>query len=284
MLLQEHLRIAGLAHLRPKLARSLRPFTCRSWRMKITLITVCFNSHAHIGDALASVDQQTHPDIEHLVVDGASTDGTQDIVRANPKPWRELISEPDDGIYDAMNKGIRRAEGEVIGFINSDDLLAHRDVLQRVAEVFDDPNIDACFGDLCYVKRDDVDKIIRYWRSSPYELGSFERGWCPPHPTLYIRRRLYQELGGFDLRYRIAADWELMARFVAVHRIRTNYIPEVLVKMRMGGTTNRSLANIWQQNREIWQALNALGLHPSLLAFAVGKILSRGAQFVARPN
>jgi glycosyltransferase involved in cell wall biosynthesis len=252
--------------------------------MKVTVITVCFNSAASIEDTLTSVARQTHPDIEHIVIDGASTDGTVDVVLERGKHVERLISEPDRGIYDAMNKGILLASGDVIGFINADDFYPSDDVLSKVAAVFGDPNIDACYGDLCYVKQADIGSVVRYWCSCDFTPGLFARGWCPPHPTLFVRREIYQRLGGFDLSYRIAADMELMARLIEVHRIRTRYLPSVLVHMRMGGTTNRSLRNIVQQNREIWQALKTHRLDASAWFFLSRKLVARGRQFLGRPS
>lgn len=251
--------------------------------MKITVITVCYNSEAYIADTLRSVDLQAWPNLEHLVIDGASRDGTRGVVEAHPQAWRRLVSEPDRGMYDAMNKGIRLSKGEVIGFLNSDDFYSSSEVLATVAKEFDNPSVDACYGDLCYVNRDDRRSVVRHWRSSEFRPGLFLQGWCPAHPTFYVRRRVYEQLGNFDLQYTIAADVELMARFMEVHRIRTRYIPKMLVKMRMGGTTNRSWSNVVTQNREIWRALKTHGLNPSLTSFVIGKLLSRGKQFLPRP-
>lgn len=252
--------------------------------MKISVITVCYNCALHVADTLRSVESQTWPDLEHVIVDGASTDDTMRIVRSRPQPWRRVISESDSGIYDAMNKGIGLAQGEVIGFINSDDVYASPNVLAHVARVFTDESVDACYGDLCYVKQDDLTSVVRYWRSSQFSPGSFARAWAPPHPTFFARKSVFERLGGFDLQYRIAADLELMARYMEVNRISTRHIPEVLIKMRMGGTTNRSWSNVLRQNREIWRALSTLGLHPNLASFAAGKVFSRGKQFFLSPN
>ena len=251
--------------------------------MKISVITVCFNSAATIADALSSVDAQTWPDFEHWVIDGGSSDATMGIVGAHARPWRHVVSERDKGIYDAMNKGLRLAQGDVIGFINSDDFYASPDALAKVAAAFEDTAVDVVYGDLCYVKQDDVGAVVRYWRSSAFRPGLFLYGWCPPHPTLFVRREVYERFGTFDLQYRIASDVELMIRFLEVYRVRTRYLGEVLVTMRMGGTTNRSWANILQQNREIWHALKGHGLRPALLPFVLGKVLSRGRQFLTRP-
>lgn len=250
---------------------------------KISVITVCYNSQTHIADTLKSVDIQTLQDREHIIVDGASKDNTIDIVAQHSHPTRRVVSEPDKGIYDAMNKGLGLARGDIVGYINSDDFYPTPTVLECVAESFDDPSVDAVYGDLCYVKQHDATAIVRYWRSSPFTPGLFSRAWCPPHPTLFVRRSVYERLGGYDLRFPIAADMELMARYMEVHSIKTLHLSKVLVHMRMGGTTNRSLRNILQQNREIWRALAAHHLQPSPLKFIAGKISSRGRQFFTRP-
>lgn len=251
---------------------------------RVSVITVAYNSAATITDTLKSVNQQTYPDIEHLVIDGGSSDDTLALVKTHGARVTKLLSEPDCGIYDAMNKGIRLASGDIIGFINSDDFYASPSVLQTVASVFVDPKIQACWGDLCYVKQYNTDQIIRYWQSSSFLPGLFARGWCPPHPTLFVRRQVFERFGMFNLSYRIAADMELMARLIEVHRIQGYYIPQVLVHMRMGGTTNRSLRNIVNQNREIWRALRAHRLAPSLLSFVTRKLISRARQFVRRAS
>jgi glycosyltransferase involved in cell wall biosynthesis len=183
-----------------------------------------------------------------------------------------------------MNKGIARATGDVIGFINADDFFPSPHSLALVADAFERSGADACYGDLCYVREDDITQVARYWRSCDYRPGFFERGWCPPHPTFYVRREVYQRLGGFDLSFRIAADVALMARFLAVEGISSHHIPEVLVHMRLGGTTNRSFQNIWTQNREVARALKKLGLRFSWLRFGLHKLLSRAGQFVLRPG
>lgn len=250
---------------------------------KISVITVCYNSAAHIADCLRSVDAQTWQNVEHIVVDGASNDATMDIIAAHPKLWRRVLSEPDKGIYDAMNKGLKMATGDIVGFINSDDFYSSPTVLEKVAAALSDTSADACYADLCYVDQHDVNSIVRYWRSSAFVPGLFLRGWCPAHPTFYVRGDVFERFGGFDTRYRIAADVELMARFLEVHRISTRYIPEVLVKMRTGGTTNRSVTNIIRQNHEIWRALRSHGLKPSMVTFIANKIFSRGRQFFDRP-
>ncbi len=252
---------------------------------KISLITVCYNSGKTIEDTIKSIAIQKYTNLEYIILDGLSTDNTLDIVKNYSDIITKVISERDSGIYDAMNKGIAYATGEIIGLINSDDILADDSVLQKVSEVFsDNPEVDACYGDLCYVKYDDLTKIVRYWRSNSYQHGLFNKGWVPPHPTLYVRREIYEKYGGFDLSYRIAADFELMLRFIAVHHIETAYLPHIMVKMRLGGTTNRNFKNILLQNLEIRRALRSNNMSSSLFSFILNKGLSRLLQFVQRPQ
>ncbi len=251
--------------------------------MKISIITVCYNSAKTIAHTLRSVREQTYEDIEHIIVDGGSKDNTLAVVGVEGAHVRKIVSERDGGIYDAMNKGIALATGDIIGFINADDFYATSNVLETVAAAFKRNAVDSCFGDLCYVSQTDPEKIVRYWRSIAFVPGAFENGWCPPHPTFFVRRSVYQHLGGFDLNFKIAADFELMARYLEVARISSCYIPEVLVKMRLGGTTNSSLSNIVKQNSEIRQALKKLNLRFSLARFMLSKLASRTIQFVRRP-
>ena len=233
---------------------------------------------------MQSVASQSYGVTEHIVIDGASTDCTLKVLHARREHLATLLSESDRGIYDAMNKGIKLAQGDVIGFLNSDDLYASNDVLTKVASLFiEDPKLEACYADLVYTDQVDISRIVRYWQSSNFSLGNFSKGWCPPHPTFFARRSVYERFGVFDLTYRIAADIELMMRFLEVHKIRVLYVPEVWVRMRMGGTTNKSLKNIWVQNQEIQRALKSHGLLANPIRFFGYKLISRGRQFFRRP-
>ena len=252
--------------------------------MKISVITVCYNGASTVEQTLKSVAEQTWNNIEHIVIDGGSVDGTMLIVDSYRSGLSQIVSENDKGIYDAMNKGIALATGEIIGFINADDFYASPDALAKVAAVCSDPNVDACYGDLCYVKQENTSALVRYWKSSEFHSGAFESGWCPPHPTFFVRREVYQRFGGFDLSYKIAADVELMMRFLEVRKIRAKYIPAVLVKMRMGGTTNKNMDNIVRQNREILRALHSHGLKSSVWRLIGSKLFSRGLQFLVKPK
>jgi glycosyltransferase involved in cell wall biosynthesis len=182
-----------------------------------------------------------------------------------------------------MNKGIALATGEVVGTLNADDMYMHEGVLARVASVFEDASVEACYGDLIYVDRADTDRIVRYWTSRPYAPGLFERGWIPAHPTFFVRRSVYERYGAFDLSYRIQSDFELTMRLLAVHGIRSVYIPEILVRMRMGGTTNRRVMNVVRGNLESYRAARSHGLGVTPWFFVV-KILSRVPQFFRRPR
>jgi glycosyltransferase involved in cell wall biosynthesis len=246
---------------------------------RITVITVCFNSVATIADMLESVAAQIHGDFEHIVVDGASTDGTLSVIRQWQKHPIRLVSEADDGIYDAMNKGLALATGEVVGFLNSDDLYSDSSVLSQVAMAFDDATLDACYADLVYVNKSD-DRVIRYWKSSRFKRGAFGLGWCPPHPTFYVRKCIVDKLGGFDESLKIAADVDLMMRYLECGGIRSRYVPRVWVRMRIGGKTNQSVRNIIDQNREVLRTLRANNVPVSVVSFAARKAGQRLRQFV----
>lgn len=250
--------------------------------LKISIITVCYNSESTIKDTINSIASQTYTNIEHIVVDGASKDSTMEIVRASPSV-SAYVSEPDKGIYDAMNKAIAMATGDIVGTLNADDFYADANVLAEIAHTFDDPRVDACYADLVYVYKKDTNKILRYWKSRPFKPGLFKRGWMPAHPTFFVRRHLYDELGCFDLDYRFQSDFELTMRFLEIYRINTVYIPRIIIKMRIGGASNQSISNIIKGNVEAYQACkkNHLSISP---IFNILKIFSRVPQFFMRPR
>lgn len=200
------------------------------------------------------------------MVDGGSTDGTLDIIRhyeprfAGRLRW---VSEADNGLYDAMNKGFALATGDVIGILNSDDVLYDSQVLSSVAQAFHDHTVDCVFGDLLYVHPADLNKVVREWKGSPYQPGGFVKGWHPAHPTFYVRRKFFEQYGGFDLTLDISADFEMMLRYLAIHKLRSRYIPRYMVKMRMGGVSNGSLTNIIKGNRNIVRAFRKNGIQVS---------------------
>jgi glycosyltransferase involved in cell wall biosynthesis len=251
--------------------------------MKISIITVTFNSVSVINDCLTSVKFQNYENIEHIIIDGASTDGTSSLLESKRDQFTTLISEADKGIYDAMNKGISIATGDVIGFLNSDDFYENSKVISTVAREFEkDSSLDVCYADLIYVGKLNTSKIVRYVKSSEFKKGLFSKGWCPPHPTFFARRSVYEALGNFDLNYHIASDVELMMRFLEIHKVKSLYVPEIWVKMRIGGTTNKSLKNIWLQNKEILNSFYKNGLSINPISFFIYKIISRLKQFFSR--
>ena len=253
--------------------------------MKISIVTVVYNN-PQVGEALDStLSQHLDPgdQLELVVIDGGSSDETLDVLERYRSRIGVLVSEKDGGIYDGMNKGIERATGDVIGTLNSDDLYQDDRVLATVLEAFRDGDAQVVYGDLVYVKADEPSKIVRYWKSRPYEDGLFERGWMPPHPTFFVRRQVYEEHGRFDLEFRLASDFELTMRFLTKTRVPFQYVPKVLVRMRMGGATNNSVRNVLNGNLESYRACKKNGLDVSLF-FIVRKILSRIPQFFMKPK
>jgi glycosyltransferase involved in cell wall biosynthesis len=248
--------------------------------LKISVITVSYNSATTIADTMRSVAGQSYQNIEHLVIDGQSKDATLAVVEAHRHPHLILNSEPDGGIYDAMNKGLKRASGEVIGFLNSDDFYADSSVLENVAKVFQDESVEACYADLVYVTQDNS-RVARYWKSKPFVKGDFAKGWCPAHPTFYVRRSALKRLGFFDQFFKLAADVEFMMRYLEGGKVKSVYIPRVVVRMRLGGATNQSWGNILKQNKEIFLALQKNKVPFSPLGFGVRKIFSRAWQYVS---
>jgi glycosyltransferase involved in cell wall biosynthesis len=251
--------------------------------IKISIITVCFNSALTIKDTINSVENQNGVDVEHIVIDGLSKDETVNIVKSH-ESIATLISELDKGIYDAMNKGIALASGNIVGTLNADDFYYDDNVLNEVERVFLDPGIDACYGDLVYVKQEDINQTVRFWKSNDYKDGLFKSGWMPAHPTFFVRKSVYDRLGGFNLNYKIAADFELLFRFIEQNKIKTKYIPKVMVKMRLGGTTNKSLNNVVNQNKEIISILQSYYPNFSIASFMFRKLINRLSQFIRRPK
>lgn len=249
--------------------------------MKISVITAVYNNRNTIAAAIESIVSQTHPCVELVVIDGGSSDGTLELLAKYGDRINVMVSEADDGIYHALNKGIALSSGEVVGFLHSDDVFPDPDVLKRVAAAFTNSGVDAVYGDLEYVKRSDVSKVVRYWSAGTYSLQALRAGWMPPHPTFYARRDVYQRLGGFELSMRIAADYDCMLRFFQAG-LAVAYIPQVQVRMRTGGASNRSLGNIVRKSREDYIALrrNKVGGAWTLL----GKNLRKLPQFFLRKS
>jgi glycosyltransferase involved in cell wall biosynthesis len=248
--------------------------------MKISIITVVYNNERTIREAINSVLKQTYSDIEYVIIDGNSIDKTVQLINEYSDQLGYFISEKDKGIYDAMNKGIKAATGDVIGILNSDDLYRDSTVIEIVMNEFiQDPTLDIVYGDLVYVKNNNVDKVVRYWKSNSYYKYFFETGNVPPHPSLFVKREVYEQVGYFDLNYKLAADYEFMLRVFKKFDFKSKYINKVIVKMRLGGATNQSLSNIKRQNIEIISAWKNNNLNVPLLLMPL-RFLKRLFQFI----
>ena len=230
--------------------------------MKISIITPSYNSGITIKSCLESIPHQTYKNVEHLLIDGGSKDDTIEIAHTYSHLTR-IVSEPDQGLYDAMNKGIKLANGDIIGILNSDDVYTSQDVIQFVIDRFKDHKVDAVYGDLNYINQNN--KIIRKWRSGEYSRDSFLQGWMPPHPTFFIRKEYYDRYGLYNTDFSISADYELMLRMLYKHNLKGAYIPKVLVSMLTGGQSNGSLRKRWMANREDRKAWEINGLKPGSL-------------------
>jgi len=230
--------------------------------MKITVITVCYNAAETIEETLNSINSQDYKELEHIVVDGMSTDGTLEILQSRSDQISKLITETDEGIYDAMNKGLAVATGHLIGFLNADDIYADNSVLSDIANAVQSQNTDSVYGDLQYVSSETPEKVIRNWKAGSYKRKRFKNGWMPPHPTFYASRRLFDEFGMFNTDFKISADYELMLRFLYKNEARSYHIARVLVKMKVGGASNQSIKNRVLANSEDRKAWKVNGLKP----------------------
>jgi len=245
--------------------------------MKISIVTITYNSAATLRDTLESVQSQTYTNIEQVVADGASTDGTIEIVKEFGV--ENFKSEKDSGLYDAMNKGVSMATGDVVGILNSDDFYYDNDVLKNVAKEFEDPSVQAVYGDLYYVDPVDTSKVVRKWISGPFKKSRFLNGWMPPHPTFFVRREVYEKYGLFNLELRSAADYEIMLRYLYKHELKVNYINKFFVRMRAGGMSNASLSNRIRANKEDRRAWEINGIKPRFYTLYL-KPLSKIHQFL----
>ena len=251
----------------------------------LNIITVVRNDFKNLKKTYHSINKLISAGAKWIVVDGGNDEQTfnwcKNLKSANFKYLREI----DSGIYDAMNKGIKIAKGEIIGFLHSDDMYQNTDVLSKVANVFKNKaSLDACYADLIYVKKTNTSRIVRYWKSSKFIIGSFSRGWSPPHPTFFVRRSVYERYGNFNLKYPIVSDIELMMRLLEVHNIQTQYLNEIWIKMRLGGLSNKNFKSILKQNQDILRALSNHTLSSNIITFVINKILSRLKQFFQRPK
>lgn len=229
--------------------------------MKLSLITVCLNSESTIGNTIESVLDQTYKDIEYIICDGGSSDNTLNIIKSFDSDIK-LIQTADNGIYDAINNGLKHATGEVVGIINSDDFYSNSDVLNQVMREFDNPGIDSVYGDLHYVQHDNINQVYRNWKSGAFARYKFKFGWTIPHPTFFVRNCIYDKYGDYDSNFRLAGDYEMEIRLLYRHKISTKYIPKVLVKMRNNGAGNGSVQKRMIGHKEDYLAWEKNGIKP----------------------
>ncbi|MEM6692141.1 MAG: glycosyltransferase family 2 protein [Planctomycetota bacterium] len=229
---------------------------------KVSVVTVVRNARCTIGDAVVSVLEQTESGLDYVVVDGMSDDGTNEILMGFNDPRMRVRRGSDNGIYDALNKGIEFSRGGVIGFLHSDDMLTDSECLSRVCSEFEDPSVDAVYADLVYVEASCATKVVRYWEERRFDRKRFLLGWMPPHPTVYVRRTIYEQYGGFRNDFRSSADYEMMIRLFYKHCLNVRYVPKILVRMRVGGQSNASWSNRRLANWEDRQAWIVNGLKP----------------------
>lgn len=251
--------------------------------MKISIVTATYNSADTLEVCMDSVLNQTYKNIEYILIDGNSTDGTLELIKskAQTNPQITWISEPDKGIYDALNKGIAKATGDVIGFVHSDDYLAVEDILHKIAQIFISTQVDGVYGNLHYVQLQNPDVVVRNWKSQAFKKSLLHRGWMPAHPTLFLKRDVYRAFGIFNLDYRIAADYDFVLRIFNQAHLKFHYLPETITKMRVGGESNKSLANLILKTKEDYRAARANNLSFPILAIGL-KNLSKIPQWFSK--
>ena len=248
--------------------------------MKVSIITVAYNSENTIEDTIKSVIEQNHSDIEYIIIDGKSTDNTLKIVEKYADKIAVVISEPDKGIYDAMNKGVNLATGDVVGILNSDDFYTSNTIISDIVQCFN-KDTDAVYADLVYVDQKDTNKVTRNWISGVYKQNAFKKGWMPPHPTFFVRKKIYEKYGAYSLKLKSAADYEFMLRVIHKFTIKLNYLPKTIVKMRTGGESNVSLKNRIRANKEDRMAWKMNELKPGFFTF-IRKPISKIIQFIRK--
>lgn len=251
--------------------------------MKVSIVTVCFNSAETLRDTIESVQNQDYPDIEYIIIDGGSSDGTLEVVEEYKDRISVLVSEPDEGIYDAMNKGIRLATGDVVATLNSDDFYADKSSVKKLVSCMEETGAETVFADLVLVEPTDSENIVRYYRSSHFHPEKLRYGWMPAHPTFLAKRALFDKWGLYSLNYRIASDFEMMVRLLYKAKVSYAYLPEVVVKMRAGGVSTSGLRNSWLLNNEIVRACRENGLKTSLPRVLM-KLPAKLLEYIYRPK
>jgi glycosyltransferase involved in cell wall biosynthesis len=246
--------------------------------MKVSIITVTFNSEKYLADCIHSVARQNYKNIEHIIIDGKSTDGTLQIIRQHSKHISYWISETDRGMYDAINKGLQVATGDIVGILNSDDMFASADAVRSIVDCFETTGTDTVYGNLVYVDAANTRKINRYWKGLTYKRSRFRYGWMPAHPTFYMRRELLDRYGFYENHYFTAADFEFMARYLFLHKVSSQYIDAMLVKMRSGGISNMTLKSRFRANRRDFLAMKKNKI-PFSFAVSILKPLIKIPQF-----
>ncbi|WP_228850356.1 glycosyltransferase family 2 protein [Aegicerativicinus sediminis] len=247
--------------------------------LKVSIITATYNSAGSIKTAIESVNNQIYRNIEHVFIDGQSKDETLKIINEKSQVSKTVISESDNGIYDALNKGIIYSKGDIIGLLHSDDFLAEPDIIEAVVDIFEKTNVDGVYGDLHYVKKDNTQKIIRHWKGKPFDIALLKNGWMPAHPTLFLRRSVYEMYGGFDTSFKIAADYDFILRIMNEKKLKFKYLPMVFCKMRVGGASNKNILNIVLKSTEDYRALRKNQFNSPIIIL-LQKNLSKVPQFI----
>lgn len=249
--------------------------------LKISIVTVVLNREATIKDCMDSIYKQDYGSIEHIIIDGLSTDATLDIIKKNKTEKTKLFSEKDNGLYDAMNKGLKLATGDIVGILNSDDIYTNSQCISQIAEIFEKEDIDCLYGNIEYVDQFDTEKTVRFWKSTPFKPGSFKKGWHPPHPSFFVKKDVYEKYGYFNTDLELSADFELMLRFIERFQIKSFYFNNTIVKMRLGGATNKSIRNIVKGNINCYQSFKNNDLDIDILYY-VYRLVPKLLQFFKR--
>lgn len=252
--------------------------------MKVSIITVTLNSAKYLADCICSVQEQDYKHIEHIIIDGKSTDGTVSIIKQYEDGIAYWVSETDKGMYDAINKGMQMATGEVIGILNSDDMLDNKHVIFDIVKTFLAKKTDAVYGDLDFVDKENTSHILRSWKGKAYHRARFHLGWMPAHPTFYVKRKLIEQFGGYETHYFTAADYEFMCRYLYQHRLKAEYLPKLFVRMRVGGASNINLKQRLRANRRDYLAMKRNGIPLAFIASVLKPLLKIGQFKRTREN